>query len=57
VSEFAISVRNLSKTYPSPFRRLRAFFRRSVKDPVESATLFDVLELYESGTTDDTDKN
>jgi len=57
VSEFAISVRNLSKTYPSPFRRLRAFFRRSVKDPVESATLFDILELYESGTTDDTDKN
>ena len=32
----AISVRNLSKTYPSPFRRLRAFFRRPVKDPVEA---------------------
>jgi len=36
VSEFAISIRNLSKTYPSPFRRLRAFFRRAVKDPVEA---------------------
>jgi ABC-2 type transport system ATP-binding protein len=32
----AISIRNLSKTYPSPFRRLRAFFRRPVKDPVEA---------------------
>ena len=32
----AISVRNLSKTYPVPFRRLRAFFRRPVKDPVEA---------------------
>lgn len=31
-----ISVRNLSKTYPVPFRRLRAFFRRPVKDPVEA---------------------
>jgi ABC-2 type transport system ATP-binding protein len=36
VSEFAISVHNLSKTYPSPFRRLRAFFRRPVKEPVEA---------------------
>jgi ABC-2 type transport system ATP-binding protein len=36
VSEAAISIRNLSKTYPSPFRRLRAFFRRPVKDPVEA---------------------
>jgi ABC-2 type transport system ATP-binding protein len=32
----AISIRNLSKTYPVPFRRLRAFFRRPVKDPVEA---------------------
>ncbi len=32
----AISVRNLSKTYPVPFRRLREFFRRPVKDPVEA---------------------
>jgi ABC-2 type transport system ATP-binding protein len=32
----AISVRNLSKTYPVPFRRLRAFFRRPGKDPVEA---------------------
>ncbi|HKU74931.1 MAG TPA: ABC transporter ATP-binding protein, partial [Pyrinomonadaceae bacterium] len=32
----AISVRNLSKTYPVPFRRVRAFFRRPVKDPVEA---------------------
>lgn len=36
VSESAISIRNLSKTYPSPFRRLRAFFRRPVKEPVEA---------------------
>ena len=32
----AISIRNLSKTYPVPFRRLRAFFRRPLKDPVEA---------------------
>lgn len=32
----AISVRDLSKTYPVPFRRLRTFFRRPVKDPVEA---------------------
>ncbi|HKG47957.1 MAG TPA: ABC transporter ATP-binding protein [Pyrinomonadaceae bacterium] len=32
----AISIRNVSKTYPVPFRRLRAFFRRPVKDPVEA---------------------
>jgi ABC-2 type transport system ATP-binding protein len=32
----AISIRNLSKTYPVPFRRLRAFFRWPVKDPVEA---------------------
>jgi len=36
VAESAISIRNLSKTYPSPFRRLRAFFRRPVKEPVEA---------------------
>ena len=36
VREIAISIRNLSKTYPSPFRRLRAFFRRPVKEPVEA---------------------
>jgi ABC-2 type transport system ATP-binding protein len=36
VPETAISIRNLSKTYPSPFRRLRAFFRRPVKEPVEA---------------------
>lgn len=34
--DLAISIRNLSKTYPVPFRRLRAFFRRPVKDPVEA---------------------
>lgn len=32
----ALSIRNLSKTYPVPFRRLRAFFRRPVKEPVEA---------------------
>ena len=32
----AISIRNLSKTYPVPFRRLRAFFRRPIKEPVEA---------------------
>jgi ABC-2 type transport system ATP-binding protein len=36
VREVVISIRNLSKTYPVPFRRLRAFFRRPVKDPVEA---------------------
>jgi ABC-2 type transport system ATP-binding protein len=35
-AEAAISIRNLSKTYPSPFRRLRALFRRPVKEPVEA---------------------
>lgn len=34
--DLAISIQNLSKTYPVPFRRLRAFFRRPVKDPVEA---------------------
>ena len=43
----AISVRNLSKTYPVPFRRLRSFFRRPVKDPVEALL---VVSFYvESG--------
>ena len=36
VPEAAISIRNLSKTYPSPFRRLRAFLRRPVKELVEA---------------------
>ena len=43
----AISVRNLSKTYPVPFRRLRTFFRRPVKDPVEA--LRDVSFEVETG--------
>jgi ABC-2 type transport system ATP-binding protein len=43
----AISVRNLSKTYPVPFRWLRAFFRRPVKDPVEA--LRDVSLEVETG--------
>ena len=47
VAEPAISIRNLSKTYPSPFRRLRAFFRRPVKEPVEA--LRDVTFEVQSG--------
>lgn len=43
----AISIRNLSKTYPVPFRRVRAFFRRPVKDPVEA--LRDVSFEVETG--------
>jgi ABC-2 type transport system ATP-binding protein len=43
----AISIRNLSKTYPVPFRRLRAYFRRPVKDPVEA--LRDVSFEVETG--------
>ena len=43
----AISIRNLSKTYPVPFRRLRAFFRRPVKEPVEA--LRDVSFAVEIG--------
>ena len=43
----AISLRNLSKTYPVPFRRLRAFFRRPLKDPVEA--LRDVSFDVETG--------
>ncbi|HVF22118.1 MAG TPA: ATP-binding cassette domain-containing protein, partial [Pyrinomonadaceae bacterium] len=44
--EPAISIRNLSKTYPTPFPRLRAFFRRPVKEPVEALrdVSFDVRE-------------
>jgi len=43
----AISVRNLSKIYPVPFRRLRSFFRLPVKDPVEA--LRDVSFEVETG--------
>ncbi len=43
----AISIRNLSKTYPVSFRRLRAFFRRPVKEPVEA--LRDVSFEVETG--------
>ncbi|HEX3251297.1 MAG TPA: ABC transporter ATP-binding protein [Pyrinomonadaceae bacterium] len=43
----AISIRNLSKTYPVPFRRLREFFRRPGKDPVEA--LRDVSLEVETG--------
>lgn len=43
----AISIRNLSKTYPVPFRRLRAFFHRPLKDPVEA--LRDVSFDVETG--------
>lgn len=43
----AISIRNLSKTYPVSFRRLRAFFRRPVKEPVEA--LRDVSFEVEAG--------
>src|SRR6266850_4208627 len=32
----AISISNLSKTYPIPFRRMRAFFGRPIKEPVEA---------------------
>jgi ABC-2 type transport system ATP-binding protein len=43
----AISIRNLSKTYPVSFQRLRAFFRRPAKDPVEA--LRDVSFEVETG--------
>ena len=43
----AISIRNLSKTYPVPFQRLRAFFRRPAKEPVEA--LRDVSFEVETG--------
>src|ERR671918_319451 len=34
--DLAISISNLSKTYPVPFRRVRTFFRRPLKEPVEA---------------------
>ena len=43
----AISIRNLSKTYPVPFQRLRAFFRRPAKAAVEA--LRDVSFEVETG--------
>ena len=43
----AISICNLSKTYPVPFRRVREFLRRPVKDPVEA--LRDVSFAVETG--------
>jgi ABC-2 type transport system ATP-binding protein len=36
VPESAISIHNLSKTYPAPFPRVRKFFGRPVKEPVEA---------------------
>jgi len=36
MSDVAISIQNLSKTYPVPFKRLRTFFRRPAKEPVEA---------------------
>jgi len=36
VRELAISIHNLSKTYPVPFPRVRKFFRRPAKEPVEA---------------------
>lgn len=36
MSDLAISIDNLSKTYPVPFKRVRTFFRRPVKEPVEA---------------------
>ena len=46
-AEPAISIRNLSKTYPTPFRRVRAFFRRPAKEPVEA--LRDVSFAVQTG--------
>jgi len=43
----AISIRGLSKTYPVPFPRLRAFFRRPPKEPVEA--LRDVTFAVQTG--------
>jgi ABC-2 type transport system ATP-binding protein len=34
--DVAISISNLCKTYPVPFPRVRAFFRRPIKEPVEA---------------------
>jgi len=36
MTDVAISIQNLSKTYPVPFKRLRTFFRRPAKEPVEA---------------------
>jgi len=36
MTDVAISIQNLSKTYPVPLKRLREFFRRPAKDPVEA---------------------
>jgi ABC-2 type transport system ATP-binding protein len=36
MSDLAISIDSLSKTYPVPFKRVRAFFRRPAKEPVEA---------------------
>jgi ABC-2 type transport system ATP-binding protein len=36
VANPVISINNLSKTYPVPLARLKAFFRRKSKDPVEA---------------------
>lgn len=45
VTNAVISIKNLSKTYPVPLARLKAFFRRKSKDPVEA--LRDVsFDLY-----------
>ncbi len=45
-SVFAVSISNLSKTYPTQFERLKRFFRRPVKPPVEalSDVSFDIHE-------------
>ena len=45
--EPAVSIQNLSKTYPVPFQRVRAFFRRPVKEPVEA--LRDVSFAIDTG--------
>lgn len=34
----AVSIEGLSKTYPTPLARLKSFFRRSAKPPVEALT-------------------
>ena len=36
MTDASISIQNLSKTYPVPFKRLRTFFRRPAKDAVEA---------------------
>ncbi|MCA1574905.1 MAG: ATP-binding cassette domain-containing protein, partial [Acidobacteria bacterium] len=44
--ERTISIRHLSKTYPVPFARLKAFLRRQTKAPVEALrnVSFDVYQ-------------